>query len=188
MIPRDGLCARALLYVQGPYWSGTDCLKLGMPWFTPEAINALLKDDLFAWMRGKRVLEMGSGGSTLFFADAAGEVVSFETNFTWYQTMQKRAGTSVSLYNPKSLEQLERLLKGSDKFDILLLDNDDFKRTEVASLILPLAAPKAIFISDNYYLPDNIVREFTVPTDWKHHDFNDKHWHGCGTRISTRGF
>jgi len=62
------------------------CLEHCIPWLTLPAIDALqkfLEPDM-------RVFEYGSGGSTLFFARRAGEVVSMEHDADWHENLQSR--------------------------------------------------------------------------------------------------
>jgi predicted O-methyltransferase YrrM len=55
------------------------------PWLTFEAIRFLMR----ILRRSMRVYEYGSGGSTLFFAQRVGEVVSVEHNPLWFDTLQQ---------------------------------------------------------------------------------------------------
>lgn len=62
------------------------CLEHELPWLTFPAIERLrsfLAPDM-------RVFEYGSGGSTLFFARRANEVVSMEHNGEWYEKLMSR--------------------------------------------------------------------------------------------------
>lgn len=180
-------------YADGPYWSGESCLTLGMPWFAPEATRRLI-EHYPIFLKKARVVELGCGGSTIFFSHLCESVISVETSVSWAREVRKFPLSNVTIkdwIDQPSVTQLEVLLgyEGKPLFDVALVDGDPsiYSRSVAATVLLPMMKPDAIFITDNYYLPDNLVKEFTVPTDWTHEDFNDKHWHGCGTRISTRG-
>ena len=57
-----------------------ELLRERIPWMSQGAIDAMKK-----WnMRGMKVLEWGSGGSTLFFLDKGAKVVSIEHDVQWY--------------------------------------------------------------------------------------------------------
>src|SRR3990167_9685848 len=51
------------------------------PWLTDEAIQFL---DKFLKEAPKIVLELGSGGSTVWFAERAYNLISFEHDIRWY--------------------------------------------------------------------------------------------------------
>ena len=178
-------------YVRREYWSGAHCMELRVPWFTPDAIRFFGYKRVFSFLKTARVLELGAGGSTLFFSDFCESVFSIETNVEWagkvIQTVPKNAAV-VCCQSWADVQNTIRNIPG--QFDIALIDGDPamYPRGEAADLVLASVKPKAIFITDNYYLEGSMVKAFQVPSDWSHEEFNDKHWHGCGTRISTRGF
>lgn len=182
---------RVAQYVSKEYWGGAHCLDLRVPWFTPDAVRFFEYKRILKFLEGARVLELGSGGSTLFFADYCKSVVSLETNRDWIQKVRAVAPKNAELIHVEGMYILREVLRdvSKNRFDIAIIDGDPaaYGRGEAADLVLPMMKPSAIFITDNYYLQGSMVKEFQCPSDWDHNDFNDKHWHGCGTRISTRG-
>jgi hypothetical protein len=136
------------------------------PWFTPRAIallEELLRDD-------DRVLEFGSGRSTIFFAKRCGHVLSIEHDSGWFASVQGRLSSFdnvdyrlKSLYArdahvPEYVDFLNSLRDGS--FTILV--NDGRLRGLVARHSFHLVAPGGIFVVDNAerYLPNT----FAVPS------------------------
>lgn len=65
-----------------------DLARLGLPWWTFEAIDAV--DAALAATPQARVFEWGSGASTLWLATRAGEVVSVEHDGDWARMVQER--------------------------------------------------------------------------------------------------
>jgi len=59
-------------------------LRAGLPWLTFDAIDALARLDL----RGRRVFEYGSGGSTLYWLRRGARVVSVEHDPAWYERVR----------------------------------------------------------------------------------------------------
>ena len=79
------------------------------PWLTFDAIDILNSLTL----KGKKVFEYGSGGSTLFWLNHGAECVSIEHNPDWYNVMQPRlkgmAGIDYRLVLPEPAEDKEAL-------------------------------------------------------------------------------
>jgi hypothetical protein len=63
---------------------GVDPLSLGIPWLAFGAIEWLEQNVRSRW----RVLELGSGGSTLFFRRRVRELVSVEHDARWFERVQ----------------------------------------------------------------------------------------------------
>ena len=90
------------------FLKGEDTLKFGYPWLTYSAIIALeevIKPDF-------KILEFGSGGSTVFFADNAKSVFSFESNENFIST--EKAQAQGLLYNINKLKQSEEIAINSN--------------------------------------------------------------------------
>ncbi|OGB83352.1 hypothetical protein A3F66_00625 [candidate division TM6 bacterium RIFCSPHIGHO2_12_FULL_32_22] len=92
------------------------------PWLTDAAVNFL---DQFLKESPKSVLELGSGGSTIWFAKRIKHLVSFEHDVRWYETVKKELNQQIDY----------RLIKGSyfdtinefpdNYFDLVLVDGKD---------------------------------------------------------------
>src|SRR5690348_9638086 len=64
-----------------------------IPWYTYAAIDFLMDKDFGA----KRILEWGSGHSTLWWAKRAEHVLSFESDQAWLEYVKKSAPGNVAL-------------------------------------------------------------------------------------------
>jgi len=70
--------------IEKMYNCGTRCLEYEIPWQIPSSIfhlDILLKKDY-------NVLEIGSGGSTLFFMNRCKGIISLETDSNWYNIVK----------------------------------------------------------------------------------------------------
>ena len=74
---RRGLWVRSLLAV----YDADDMFRLGVPWWTFDAIDVV--DDFLRTRPQARVLEWGSGASTLWLATRAASVASIEHDAAW---------------------------------------------------------------------------------------------------------
>ncbi|GAA1768752.1 hypothetical protein GCM10009795_013780 [Nocardioides hankookensis] len=74
---RSGLWVRSLLAV----YDADDMFRLGVPWWTFDAIDVV--DDFLRTRPRARVLEWGSGASTLWLATRAAAVASIEHDAAW---------------------------------------------------------------------------------------------------------
>jgi hypothetical protein len=115
-----------------------------IPWYTYPAIE-LLRNKSF---REKSILEFGAGQSTLWWAQQARHVTSFEDNAEWYQYLQPQLpqNTRVHLIDDR-LSNFETLLSPADRFDVIVIDGLD--RFIAAAKSLELLAPGGFFILDN---------------------------------------
>lgn len=171
------------------YPSGKLTFVLGIPWFTPAAIVFLNK----YCKTEHRVLEFGSGGSTIFFAERCYEVHSFEHSEDFFEKvkegLRQRSCNNVHQNLTKTHSEFCEAIKGfQDKsFDIILVDTDwnsaPISRSELGSLAIPKLKSGGILIVDNYYYPQSIIRELCYP-NWEQIDFNDPFWWGAGTKIA----
>ena len=67
-----------------------------------------------------RILEFGSGGSTVWFSARCASVTSVETDADWYAAIHKRVGENVNLI----LRQDGDLPKPERVYDLLLIDGE----------------------------------------------------------------
>lgn len=87
------------------------------PWLLPEAIELLEK--LIKENKIRTVLEFGSGGSTVFFAERVGRVVSIEHNRKWHGRVVKRLRqrnleNAAVLLAPASRKSDREIYRGKD--------------------------------------------------------------------------
>jgi len=115
-----------------------------IPWYTYPAIHFLQSKDLC----DKRVLEFGAGYSTLWWAKYAGSVIAFEDNPEWYEQLQPKVPTNVSLHYVGNGEPLPDCAALSGQtFDIIVIDG--LKREYCAQLAPKLLAPDGALVIDN---------------------------------------
>ena len=213
----------------GNYHTGENTLLKGLPWITPGAIYRVdelmcgdvpwtleneVSYDWSSWTspRSKsnlKVLEFGSGGSTIFFAERCQSVLSFEYNEAWIRSLNdvlsKRNIENTDIKHCSDgnvmLSEVDAL---EDTFDVLLVDNDwkIIPRDDLlVKAISKLNKDKALIILDNYGSPacfpvsfDWSIEKFIFnifpvhSKGWIGEEFNSIWWGGLGTRIFHKGF
>ena len=95
------------------------------PWLVFDAIDFLLHLPL----KGKRVFEYGSGGSTLFWLNHSAECVSIEHNPEWYKLMHHRLkdmdGIDYRLVQPEATE--DRKISDTADPNLALSEDETFR-------------------------------------------------------------
>jgi hypothetical protein len=115
-----------------------------IPWLTYPAIDFLRAKDL----RRRRVLEFGSGQSTLWWAIHAKEVFSFEDGPEWHAYVTQRAPSNVKVHLVRdSVAEMKSVLEGQPPFDIVLIDS--FDRAAVAAIARDVVTSDGVVILDN---------------------------------------
>jgi predicted O-methyltransferase YrrM len=118
-----------------------------LPWISYDAI-AMLKRHL---REDSRVLEFGSGMSTVWYGQRASYVRSVENHRPWFE----RVGTHIRLRKLESVdhvfaesaEEYSRAGVGLGDFDLIMIDGDF--RSQCAFRSIPLLAPGGILYLDN---------------------------------------
>jgi predicted O-methyltransferase YrrM len=155
-------------------------MDLEIPWITPEAVHSL-----FLFVKPYHtVLEFGAGGSTLFFAKRAKEVLSFETLPLWYNKMAEKLGsfsTNVELHLVSTIEECIKTI-GPKKFDVILVDICDISRYDLAKMAIGMVNPGGIIVVDNYDA-EYCFNLNSLFTEYKQGTYDDSHWAGKGTKI-----
>jgi len=131
--------------------NGEDALKIGYPWIASGAIIALES------IVGKqtKVLELGSGGSTIFWAKNCKSVKSYETNAEWFKDVKQKTR---NLWNAEvilgSRHQTTNGLKSEPNggYDIVLVNSDPrhTKRLDLANIALSKIKIGGWLIINNY--------------------------------------
>jgi predicted O-methyltransferase YrrM len=131
------------------WWQASETKKiLPSPWLHTEVIDymgKLLQPDF-------EVLEHGSGGSTLWFAEQVKAVVSIESNIEWYYSLEENlpANINLILWPWKQFPNLS-----PNQFDLLLIDG---KPPEARMLYLDkaceLVKPGGYVVLDNANRPE----------------------------------
>lgn len=183
------------------YWEGKENLEKACPWWVPGAI-AFMQAYLHP---SSRVLELGAGGSTLFFADRSESVLSVESDKAWFQKvqneLQRRNQKNVELVLiPAESSQVEFINSLPDEFfDCILIDSHkSLDRGLLAKCVTPKLKHGGYLVIDNYsWLHRNFLRyhtftlapkgyrqsHFNVGAFWRSIYFNDPHWMGRGTAV-----
>lgn len=165
---------------------GENTLKIGYPWLTYGAIIALehiLNKEM-------RVLEFGSGGSTIFWAKNCKSVKSYETNPVWYDDVKLKLKTQ----NLKNVEivlcdrrGMSRGLKSQpdNSFDIVLIDSDPrrSRRLDLANNTVSKIKTGGWLVIDNYQEFGMINFDYSK---WQVFTFDEFRYKGLGTRLCRK--
>lgn len=153
----------------------------GYPWLTQKA-NVILEDLL---LKTDKVLEFGSGRSTVWFSDRVGMIVSVEHNEEWYGRVKSilDAGYANVDYRlvKKGMDDQKSLGEryvaaagelGPGSVDIVLVDG--IFRSECAILAVNVLSRGGVLILDNVnrYLPSNSRAPDSIALDGKPVDDN----------------
>jgi hypothetical protein len=115
-----------------------------VPWFTYPAIEYLNQLDL----SHMRVLEFGSGASTLYWARRTKHVVSIEDSKSWYERMKPQLPSNVDYINAPTQEEIVRAATElTSQFDLII--NDGVYRYDCAVASRSKLADGGIVIVDN---------------------------------------
>lgn len=123
------------------------------PWFTLPFLRELSKWDL----KGKDILEFGSGYSTLWFVDKLANITSFETNELWYRMVKTELTANFSddehnlLWQLILVSEYKKLSDFESIFDIIIIDGVD--RDNCLKTYIDLLRPGGILIIDNWMQP-----------------------------------
>lgn len=124
-----------------------------IPWLMPKSIEFL--KSFLAERPGAKVLEFGSGGSTIWFAEHNVSLVSIEHDKTWFD---KVSSELISRHKERDLRLLPRpydsvCIDFPDAFfDLVLVDGRDRVRCVKASM--PKVKPGGIIMLDNAERPE----------------------------------
>lgn len=175
-----GIVNPNVFMIPADYWTGKYTLEMEYPWLTPEAIQVLV----YYVKSYHRVLEFGSGGSTLFFSNRAGNILSLETQKKWYEKVLSIGGNrhNLRLYYTPTIEDCRMRVIGEEYFDVILIDCVEVSRVDAAMMSIDLIKKDGIIVVDNYGADycngiDELFKGKSKTT------FDDSHWAGCGTRI-----
>jgi hypothetical protein len=130
------------------YRRGYPCKADGtaVPWMNYSLITLLeerLTEDV-------KLLEFGSGYSTLFFSRLVGSVTSIESAGEWFETTRQMVGDSANLFLVESTETesyrkiLEKL---DDHFDVILIDGRN--RVSCALLTSDMVTERGVILFDD---------------------------------------
>ena len=129
------------------------------PWIVPSAIGALERMVRKEW----RVLEVGAGASTLWWAKRVSHLTSLETDAGWHRELELKLDTDLRLVSPDSLlAEMKSLPEGS--FDIVVVDNsgDRMGPLSLAALLARAGGWIMLDNSDRYAQADRVLSGWSV--------------------------
>jgi len=180
------------------YIQGEGTLDIGFPWLTLGAILALEQTILQPTFN---VLELGSGGSTIFWARRVALVVSIETEEKWANAVRAKLATlsdvcPVTIYVKPYREAAAWIETAfsDNSYDLLLIDHANQRRSSKGwryrtdRNLMGWPAMKKVK-PGGWCVVDNYMMHRMEETDWTgwdvyHHDA--LHYNGRGTLIAQK--
>lgn len=163
------------------FLTGERSLDIGYPWLTYGAIMALegLVNKRF------KVLEIGSGGSTVFWAKNCFNVKSFESDPAWYEKVSKKTrwNKNVEVVLANEAKTLKALSNEPDgHYSVILVDSNpkQVNRLSVANAVISKLKVGGYLIIDNYQKFG--MENFKYPKS-EIYTFDQLRYSGKGTRI-----
>jgi predicted O-methyltransferase YrrM len=130
-------------------WDGR---RANEPWMVPSAV-AYLDANL---RRTDRLLEMGSGASTAWYASRVRDVVSLEPDKTWFRKTSEliaaQGTVNVTLVSDQIADSVARLRETGEQFDVIVVDSTDtatWTRVDGARAAMDLVVPGGMVILDD---------------------------------------
>lgn len=178
--------------IQDDYWTGSKCLEYEMPWIVPGAVHKLAT----LVRPTDSVLDIGSGGSTLFYAARCAKVLAIETNKDWYEKVsaiiEAKNIRNVLYIHVPTQEGIEHFLHHIGVYDVVSIDSvHGYSRSRFLDIVAPRCA--GTLVLDNYAEPVLFDKHYDwdakqlaslLPgSNWFCEDFDDPHWCGKGTRL-----
>ncbi|MHB8464490.1 MAG: O-methyltransferase [Acidimicrobiales bacterium] len=115
-----------------------------VPWYTFPAVEFLSGLDF----SGRRVFEYGSGGSTLWWAARAGEVVAVENDPGWYERVRPQLDSQrVTYVLATERDPYVNAIAAQGEFDVVVVDG--FWRGRCAEVAHHCLREGGMFILDN---------------------------------------
>lgn len=142
------------------------------PWLAPDAIQQI---ELF--LEGRvtpRVFEWGAGGSTLFFAARAAQVISVEHDSAWYKKafegLNEREVQNVTLfYLIEMLDYVFQIQRANYKFDLVVVDG--VQRNACALMALDMVNTGGWLVLDNTERETEYAEALSLLKDWERKDY-----------------
>jgi len=167
------------------FYKGEKGLEVGYPWFTLGAIYSL--ERILGRRKTLSVLELGSGGSTVFFSRRAKEVVSLEHDLDWASKVKEALPTpsNVRMVNKPVPELLKYVEERPDSYyHVVLVDSgpDYVSRAKFLKASAIKVKKDGWLVLDNYA---NFDRDFDY-TGFDVFTFDMFQYSGRGTRICKK--
>ncbi len=191
-----------MLKIEDKYWEGKQCLENEVPWLVPKACYTL--DTLLN--KNDYVIELGTGGSTLFYAKRCGFVQAVETDKKWGSKVFGRCVTQnyrnlryvvlEEVQQIKSYFDLDEKLKGL-QVTVLSVDTiQGYDRSDLMEhLLCKYLHSLRIIVMDNYAEKSLWPKHWHLLTvemlemlgyGWRCEPHNDDMWYGQGTKLFIR--
>ncbi len=181
--------------IRSNYWEGSGCLTDGVPWQVPASIYKEAEN-----CRGDdMVLELGTGGSTIFFAKRCKFVTAIETNEAWAAKVKSQLDKlnlrNVELLCIKKQEDIELFLQKFNTADINIFSVDTAKgysRSAFLNQFLRhgISQKLHMIVLDNYadkkVFPDHYDKDTGLSEGWEVYRYDDSHWSGNGTKLHIK--
>ena len=167
------------------FYRGEQTIEIGYPWLTFGAIMAL--EHILREKEVRRnfvMLEMGSGGSTLFFANKVKSLISLEHDARWGEKVQKVIPSNVTYYCRPVPDLLRFINQEPDGYyDMILADlGSSYKeRSELMNASISKLKKGGWMIIDNYR-----NCHFDYATGWDVYTFDMFRYSGRGTRLCKK--
>lgn len=173
--------------------SGDKCLELEIPWMVTEAIYKL--DEV---LNGEDIiLEIGSGGSTLFFSNRSKFMATVETDNEWGQMVMERYKnklmTGKCVFGViNSEDEICKYITNENLSEVTVFCVDTqggYNRSRILNTFLEkgVSPNLRIIILDNYahqeLFPDHYDKDNFMGEEWEVFTYNHERWAGNGTRI-----
>jgi len=120
-----------------------------IPWFTYPSIAYLNSLDL----RSARVLEFGSGSSTLFWERRCGSVVSVEHDADWHAALKRELRSSTRYILATDEESYVTPVDPEARFDVIAVDGA-FRRRCIDTALKQRADGGIIVLDNSDWFPD----------------------------------
>lgn len=183
------------IIIQSDYWEGSKCLENGVPYQVPASIykeaENCNKDDI--------VLELGSGGSTIFFAKRCKHVTTIETDQNWAMLMMDKLNRlnlqNVNLLYIPNQNDIELFLHNfnTDVVSIFSVDTSNgYNRSAFVNQFFEhgISEQLRMLVLDNYgnheLFPDHYNKEVVNSNEWDIYTYDDPRWSGNGTKLCIK--
>ena len=166
------------------FLKGRNTIEVGYPWLTYGAIIAME----YYLKPTDNVLELGTGGSTIFFSRRCKSVKSYDMQEKWQMKVKNVLPnpSNVVFVCGKEEELLNEIEKEPDDyFDWVLVDISDDCRFRMNMLVrsTPKVKRGGYLVVDNYENPNLVGFDYT---GWDTYTFDDFRYPGRGTKICIK--
>lgn len=130
---------------------GYHTIDVGYPWI---AFGAIIELE-YLCNKEMKVLEIGSGGSTIFFSRRCKYVKSFELYSFWADKVKEKlnGANNVELICCPMKETIKLIEEDANEYDLVMVDaheNEPISRLEISKVATPKLKTGGYFVIDNY--------------------------------------